>query len=171
MNRNIYGYAIIALILGAAIVLYIHYKSAPDVKFEDLPLSDLKGNPSKLPQNGKPTVVLFGASWCPPCRKELDVISRLGERYMHDANIVLITDEDLPTAEGLQGLTASFIKVYKLNTTFAELGIYSIPTSYLLNSKGVLTDKHTGYIQWDDPSARAHQRRLLGLPNEAPEKL
>lgn len=171
MSRKYSGYLLVLMILGAVIYLYLHFRTAPDVTFASLPLSDLKGQPAQLPRNGKPVVVMFGASWCGPCRKELDVMSRIGERYMHDVNLVFITDEDLPTAEGLQGLTASFIRVLKLNKPFSELGIYSIPTSYLLNAKGELQDKHTGYIQWDDPSARAHQRRLMGLPDEAPDSL
>lgn len=171
MSRKYSSYLLVILVLGVVIYLYQHFRSAPDVTFEALPLTDLKGQPASLPTNGKPVVVMFGASWCGPCRKELDVISRIGDRYMHDVNIVFITDEDLPTAEGLQGLTASFVKVLKLNKPFSDLGIYSIPTSYLLNAKGELVEKHTGYIQWDDLSARAHQRKLMGLPEEAPDSL
>jgi hypothetical protein len=47
-----------------------------------------------------------------------------------------------------------------LKQPFSVIGINSIPTSYLVNRKGVIVKQKVGYIDWEDPSTSNY---MLGL--------
>ena len=44
----------------------------------------------------------------------------------------------------------------KLNNAFGNIGIASIPTTYLLNTKGEIVYNKVGYIDWEDESTINH---------------
>jgi len=48
----------------------------------DFTLSDLEGNATTLSQlRGRPVLLNFWATWCPPCRKEMPDLQRFYEKY------------------------------------------------------------------------------------------
>ncbi|QJW85787.1 TlpA family protein disulfide reductase [Ramlibacter terrae] len=42
---------------------------------------DLQGAASPIPATGKPTVVNFWATWCPPCRAEMPLLLQMADLY------------------------------------------------------------------------------------------
>ena len=49
----------------------------------------------------------------------------------------------------------------KLNTPFSAIDIASIPTTYLVNTKGEIVYNKVGYIHWDDESNLNHLKTLM----------
>src|SRR6516162_891005 len=47
-------------------------------------------NTSKFNNNGKPMIISFWATWCKPCKKELDAIDDLYEEWQKETGVKLI---------------------------------------------------------------------------------
>ena len=60
-----------------------------------------------MPANGKPTIVDFSATWCPPCKQLKPIFEKLAEEFKGRINFVTIdVDEnpDLAQAYGVQNI-------------------------------------------------------------------
>ncbi|MDR4889507.1 redoxin domain-containing protein [Fredinandcohnia sp. QZ13] len=100
---------------------------------------------------GKKVILNFWASWCPPCKAEMP---HMQEFYVEnkDSNIVLLS-VNLTTAEKKSSDVAKFVDEYELTFPVmldekGDIGqtyqAYAIPTSYLIDSKGVVRKKVVG---------------------------
>lgn len=115
----------------------------------DFTLSDLNGNPVSLSSfKGKPVLVEFWATWCPPCRVSLPEVNALYERYKGRGFVVLAVSLDQSITEARDfakqnGLTVSVL--------FDDRGIDNlyhvtgIPTAFLLDKQGIIKQTHSGF--------------------------
>lgn len=109
-------------------------------------LSDLKG---------KPTLVVFWATWCPPCRREIPLLKKLDKEYgPKGLQIVALALNYRETKD----VVAKFIKDHELpytvlwdedNKTADAYSVTGIPTAVLVDAKGVI--RFRGH-QLDDPA-------------------
>jgi thiol-disulfide isomerase/thioredoxin len=104
---------------------------------------------------GKPVLVNFWATWCPPCRLEMPWIESVYQKYKDKGFVVLGVDagEKVPaeTVEATvkqyvesQGLTFPILLdpgTYQLQQAWAVMGL---PASFLINPKGTISFVHTG---------------------------
>lgn len=128
-------------------------------------LADISGN--IVPSSrfaGKPTVVNFFATWCPPCGEEIpgfvEVYDRYRERGLEMVGIALDTD----TRENLPGFIASHGIGYKillgdLDTVRAYGGVASLPTTVFIGRDGEIKNIHIGFM--DGESFEREVRKLL----------
>lgn len=102
---------------------------------------------------GKKVILNFWATWCPPCKAEMPHM----QEFYHEQqnNNVVILSVNLTNQEKNIDAVHSFIKDYKL--TFPVLvdeegkvghmyQVKTIPTTYIINTKGVISHKITGVI-------------------------
>lgn len=111
-------------------------KPAPD--FE---LTDLDGETVRLSDlQGKPVLLVFGATWCPPCRAEAPLVQEVHED--HPEMIVIWVDmEETASTVRTYVKKAGLTHRVLLDTSgrVAELyHIYAIPTSFFIDSDGIL---------------------------------
>ncbi len=151
--------ALLTLLLG--FYLYNRFRTPPDINMSGLSLTLLDGRQANISRfYGRPVIVNFAASWCGPCRQEIRDLQSVRGEIEETAGVLVVSDEEMPVIQALSEQTGAF-EFVKLNSRFSDLGIHSIPTTYLLNRYGKVVKKHTGYIDWTDPSARAHLLKLM----------
>lgn len=113
--------------------------------------------------SGRAVVVDFWASWCPPCRKTLPHLERLGSRYPSLAVVAISIDEN-------RGKAVEFLKVrdssliYLQDSKQAVASKYDLggmPSLFLIDKKGALRYRHDGYVEGDLAGIEAEIRALM----------
>ncbi|MFO1444965.1 TlpA family protein disulfide reductase [Bacillus sp. Bva_UNVM-123] len=117
------------------------------LKAPDFELKNLAGESVKLSDyEGKKVMLNFWATWCPPCKAEMPDM----EEFYHDSgDDIVILAVNIDTNNDVAG----FVK--KMGVTFPILldtnnrvnkiyQIISIPTSYFIDEKGIIRNKHIG---------------------------
>ena len=118
-------------------------------------LRDTNGNIYSSAQlAGKPAVINFFATWCPPCREEIpgfvEVYNKHKEKGFELVGISLDTD----TRENMPGFLMSNKVGYRilfgdLATARAYGGVSSIPTTFFVGKDGEIKNVHVGYMDRD----------------------
>jgi len=121
-------------------------KPAPDFTVKDSNGKDIKLSDMR----GKPTVVNFWASWCPPCRSEMPHFNKVYKEIGNEVNFMMI---DLPGGGETQKVSEKFLKdqglsfpVYYDTTGEAssEYDVNAIPTSIFIDKDGNIASTYTG---------------------------
>jgi thiol-disulfide isomerase/thioredoxin len=161
MNNKWLYVAGFSLLLALLFLLYRKYQVAPEITFGSLRLVDLDNKPVVLSTGGDATVVTFGASWCSSCIREMNDIMEIKNTALSEVRVVVISDEPLESIRRFRDRKDYPFTFLKLQGSFKDVGINSIPTTYLYNRKGELKKESVGYIHWDDPSTVNHLLHLM----------
>lgn len=121
----------------------------------DFELETLHGEMVKLSDyKGEKVLLNFWATWCPPCRVEIPDI----QKYHEDNDDVVILAVNLLESENSPRNVTSFVEEYGMTfevlsdknsvvaTTFEA---YSLPTSYLIDSDGIIQNKVVGPLNYE----------------------
>lgn len=131
-----------------------------------LELPDLEGRMVRLDGLGKPLLLNFWATWCPPCRAEMAGLDRL-HRSLGAAGLVVfgasVDDDANLVREFILQQGIGFPMVWDRAGKMAKmtLGIRGFPTTLLVRRDGVIADVVTGQRDWDGAPARGTVQALL----------
>ncbi len=138
----------------------------------DFTLQDLKGQEVSLSGlRGKVVVISFWATWCKPCKQELDDLNRLYKAKKGEGLEVLAIATDGPdTASGIRSIAKR--KKWKFPVVPDGEGKASslinprgtVPYTVYVDREGRLAYDHEGYSTGDLPKVQAHIEELLGEP-------
>lgn len=144
---------LVAMLLATA--GFAQSKTLPSVNVKTLQGESI--NVQTLGQTGKITVISFWATWCSPCKKELDAISEIYEDWQKDYDMVLvaISTDDARSAAKVPGVVdAKGWKYRILLDSNKELSIaaniQSVPYTFLLDQNGNIVYEHIGYTPGDE---------------------
>jgi thiol-disulfide isomerase/thioredoxin len=153
------GLVIIGFVL---FYLFQKYKVPPQIDFRKLDLVNMQGQKVSLAEfKGKKLVLCFGASWCGPCREEMEAINEMKSALPGDVEIVMISDEPVEKIKEFSSTMNYPFLFLKSDQPLTDLGINSIPTSYIVNSRMKVVQEKVGYIDWRDPSTFEHLMKLM----------
>ena len=121
-------------------------KDVPEFQADSL-LSDEKFLSNKEFQN-EIIIVNFFATWCKPCRDEHVYIKRLAEKNNIKIIGINYKDDENKTLKWLNelGNPYSNIAIDKNGRIAIEWGVYGIPETFIVDSKGKIKLRHVGPI-------------------------
>jgi peroxiredoxin len=123
----------------------------------DFALEDLQGNTVRLSDfRGKITLVNFWATWCPPCRAEMPHLKKFYEDY-HSKDVVILgvnmttieKNPDNPQKFAKEEQLAFPIVLDREGAVMQTYRVVSYPTTYLLDSGGVVRETFHGPMDYD----------------------
>ena len=102
---------------------------------------------------GKPIILNFWASWCPPCKSEMPDFETMYQKYGEDIHFVMInlTDGQRETVESgaayveAQGFTFPVYFDSDLDAA-NNYQVYSVPMTYFLDAEGYAIARASGAI-------------------------
>ena len=120
----------------------------------DFTVYDAQGKAVKLSDFvGKPVVLNFWASWCPPCKSEMPGFDKIYASVKSDIVFLMVdlVDGQRETqATGQQYVKQqgfTFPVYYDTKQSAAiKYGINSIPTTYIINAEGKIVTSYVGAI-------------------------
>lgn len=162
MNKKITTLIFILITLFVIFYFYNKYNVAPSIDFNKLNLTDLNEQPVNFNLfKGKKLVVCFSASWCPNCLVELKELNTIKPINLNDVEVIVISDEPIEKITSFKEKTNYPFTFLKLKQSFNQIGIFSIPTSYILNTNLEVKKETVGYLDWKDPSTAEHLKKLM----------
>ena len=122
-------------------------------------LKDIAGKEISLESFiGKPVLLNFWATWCHYCRKERTHLNELHGKYKDNGLIILSisTDRSLKKLKQYMKKTpADFIVLSDSEgRVSSSYNIMGLPSSLLINRRGIIKYKFTGFREWNNQGSR-----------------
>ena len=103
-------------------------------------------------QKGKDVMVVFWATWCPPCKSEIPNLIKLRNMYSVDKlAIIAISDEadkTLITFRQVNDLNYTVASMKNLPAPYNE--VTAIPTVLLIDNNGIIRNSAEGYHDFEE---------------------
>ncbi len=156
------------LLVFVCLVLFVgcHSGSTPpgiNGQAPDFTIRDTDKTVSLDQFRGKPVVLNFWATWCPPCIEEIPSMMRLQTIMGSKVQILGISTDvdDAAYHRFIADKKINFLTVrdgdQRVNTMY---GTYKFPETYILDGKGVIRRKFIGGATWDSPEIVGYLQSL-----------
>lgn len=126
-------------------------------------------NIQDLVGKGKITVISFWATWCSPCKRELDAIADIYPEWQEDYGMELlaVTIDDARGVAKVPAMVASKGWDYKVLSDSKQelqraLNFQTVPQTFLLNPKGEIIYTHSGYSPGDEFELEEEIKKAAG---------
>lgn len=140
--------------------LFLSIVTFAQEKLPNVVLKDIDGNAvnlSEIKNDGKPYVINFWATWCAPCKRELNTISDLYEDWQKETGVKIyaISIDDQRTVDKVKPYVSAQGWEYEvlLDTNGdlkRALGVNNVPFTFLVDGKGNIVWKHNNYNPGDE---------------------
>lgn len=129
----------------------------------------LKGDDGKSRRlsdyRGKVVVLNFWATWCPPCRYEMPSMERAHKKVQGE-DIVLLAINVGESEDEIFEFTGRYPVTFQLlldtdGSVTKKYPVIGLPTTYVIDPRGVVTHRAVGGREWDDEQLLAPLRQLL----------
>jgi cytochrome c biogenesis protein CcmG/thiol:disulfide interchange protein DsbE len=114
--------------------------------------------------SGKPVILNFWATWCPPCKEEMPLLEKYANRYPDELVIIgvnYVEDQDV-VQRYIAGHNITFpIALDKTGNVSDLYFVRSFPMTFFVDKDGVLRAQHIGLLS-DDVMKKYLE--LIGIP-------
>lgn len=158
------------LFLFAALPLLVSFNTGQVASIPSVQLKDLNGNlvdTGKLSNDGKPILICFWATWCSPCKKELNTYAEHYQDWKEETGVKIyaVTIDDQRTVNSVKPYINSVSWEYEIlmdvNKQFAQaMGVNNPPHTFLLDGKGNIVWQHSGYQPGDEEEVHEQLLKL-----------
>ncbi len=129
-------------------------KQLPSVQLKDM--NGKSVNTAQLGFDG-PVVISFWATWCSPCKRELNTIQELYEDWQEETGVHLVavsiddekTKNSVPTY--VNGKGWEYLVLMDPNGDFKRvMGVNNVPHTFLVDAQGNIVYSHNNYMPGDE---------------------
>ena len=101
----------------------------------------------------------FFATWCIPCAKEIPELTKLSKQFGDDFQFLLVDVNEKKNIVkehiSKEGITLQVV-LDKYGKTFEKFGGTTLPLLVVIDKKGNISYKHTGYVSGDEKQLKKH---------------
>jgi thiol-disulfide isomerase/thioredoxin len=115
----------------------------------DLAMRYVDGSSGQLSDlRGRPLLLHFWATWCPPCRKELPGLLDLADKGATQVLLVALDDDWEPVRRFLDRPVPAYIALADGNQVERRFGVHELPESLVVDRHGNMTLRFRGARDW-----------------------
>jgi len=130
-------------------------RTLPSVEVKTLDGGNI--NIQEIENSGNPIVISFWATWCKPCKKELNNIAEVYEEWQDETGVKLIaisiddTRSMTKVAPYVNSSDWDYAVYLDPNRDLARaMGVSTVPHTFLLNGTNKIVWQHKGYVDGDE---------------------
>ena len=133
----------------------LSYSQLPNIN-----LKDVNGNTknlSKFSNNGKPIIISFWATWCKPCKAELNTIAEEYDDWIDETGVklVAISIDDARSSTRVEPYINAqgweYMVLLDPNGDYKRaMNVNNVPHTFLVNGSGKIVWDHNNYSPGDE---------------------
>lgn len=160
MKMKIISIIAVALFLSGISFSQEGGKGILDKKVPEVQLKNTDGetvNTGELENDGNPIIISFWATWCTPCKKELNTINDMYIDWQDETGVrlVAVSIDDERTKNRVVPYVDSKAWDYQVlldpNGEFKRaMGVNNVPHTFLLDGQGNIVYSHNNYAPGDE---------------------
>ena len=123
-------------------------------------IKDMEGNSlnfSKISNNGKPIIISFWATWCKPCKAELNTIAEEYDDWVDETGVklVAVSIDDARSSSRVEPYVNAqgweYLVLMDPNSDLRRaMGVNNVPHTFLVNGAGKIVWDHNNYSPGDE---------------------
>ena len=154
--------------LALFVTSFSQNRTLPSVEVKDLKGSLI--NIQDVKNDGNPIVISFWATWCKPCKNELNTIAEVYKEWQDSTNIKIVAvsiDDSRSTLLVKPYVTTSGwdydVYLDPNRELSRSLGVSTVPHLFLLDENGNIVWEHVGYIEGDEEELLEQIKKVAKL--------
>ena len=159
---------ILHLILS--LIIFSNITIAQNKELPSTKVTTLDGKPFNIQniENKGPIIINFWATWCKPCKKELNNIAEVYEDWQEETGVKLIavSIDDTRSMSKVAPYVNSSGWEYEIyldpnGDLKRAMGVSTVPHTFVLNNKNEIVWQHRGYVDGDEYDVYTEIERLV----------
>ena len=128
---------------------------------------DANGNMVEIGYKEDILIINFWATWCAPCKKEMPSLNSLAQKMEHEDIRIITIASGRNSKEAIDAFfdESDLINLKKYRDprgrVALEYGVTALPTTVVINPKGIEIGRIIGDIDWNTTDVRSFFRKLL----------
>jgi cytochrome c biogenesis protein CcmG, thiol:disulfide interchange protein DsbE len=148
------------ILLGLVLITFFGFSQSGNSKFPSVDVKTLNNqnfNTKDFDNNGQPIIISFWATWCTPCKKELNTIAEVYDEWQEETGVKLIAisiddARNMPkVAPTVKGLNWEYEVYLDINQDLKRaMNVNSVPHTFLLDGNKEVVWQHNSYSEGDE---------------------